>query len=67
MLTASDGEAAIELARARRPSLLLLDLQMPELDGNDTLRELRKRGHDLPVIFLTGHGSIEGAVGRRPS
>jgi len=42
--------------------LLLLDLQMPGLDGLETLRQLRAEGHRLPVIFLTAHGTIERAV-----
>ncbi len=34
---------------------MLLDWQMPEMDGLDVLRHVRERGHTVPVIFLTGH------------
>lgn len=52
---AAGGKAALESLASRRPDLLLLDLQMPELDGWTVLRAIRKAGgfDDLPVILLT--------------
>src|SRR5579859_6158506 len=55
VLTAGDGTTALRLARAERPSLLVLDLMIPGLDGLDLTRALR---HDpatqkLPIIMLT--------------
>ncbi len=44
------------------PNCLVLDLQMPGLGGLDVQRELVARGLHLPVIFLTGHGSIPSSV-----
>jgi DNA-binding NtrC family response regulator len=41
---------------------ILLDLQLPGMDGLDTLRELRRRGHAQPVVFLSAHGTIDRAV-----
>jgi len=51
---AGDGPAAVELVRRERPDLLFLDVQMPERDGFDVLREL---GEDAPpaVIFVTAY------------
>ena len=60
--TADDGEQALRAVEREAPDLLLLDLQMPRLDGLATLRELRRRGFDVPVVFLTAHGTIEKAV-----
>ena len=52
---ASGGEDALALARAHPPSLILLDIQMPGLDGYEVCRQLKDdmRTRDIPVIFLT--------------
>ena len=44
------------------PSCLVLDVQMPGLSGLDLQRELAKREHQLPIIFMTGHGDIPMTV-----
>jgi two-component system response regulator FixJ len=44
------------------PGCVLVDLQMPGLSGLDLQEELAKKGHTLPVIFLTGHGDIPSTV-----
>ncbi|WP_443971358.1 response regulator transcription factor [Sphingobium sp. CR28] len=49
---AADGVAALELHLALKPDLVMLDVQMPRLDGWAVLAELRRRG-DTPVIMLT--------------
>lgn len=59
---AEDGTQALELARRHRPDLVLLDFKMPILDGIDTLQKLKSDYPDLPVIMLSGHGSISTAV-----
>jgi len=53
--TAGDGKAALALARRERPDLIVLDLGLPELDGLDVTRELRKTS-DAPIIMLTARG-----------
>lgn len=52
---AYDGAAALELAREGRFDLIILDVMMPEMDGYETCREIRKQGA-IPVIFLTAKG-----------
>ncbi len=52
VITASDGEAAVAMARRHRPDLVLLDLTLPSLDGLDVARELR-RDAEVPIIMLT--------------
>jgi len=59
---ASNGEEALISIAQEEPALILLDLQMPSMDGMAVLRELRQRGVDLPVIAVTAHGSVETAV-----
>ncbi|UCC47667.1 MAG: response regulator transcription factor [Gemmatimonadota bacterium] len=53
---AEDGRTGLELARTRRPDLMILDLMLPELDGYQVLQRLRDEGFDLPVLILTARG-----------
>ena len=59
--TAPDGEAALASIRARRPDIVLLDIEMPLLDGIGVLNVLRAdpRTRQLPVIVVTGREDIE--------
>jgi len=60
--TSSDGESGLERA-AREPfDLVLLDVMLPRLNGFDVLRELRKRGAEMPVIMLTAKGQVVDKV-----
>ncbi|MEM9233044.1 MAG: sigma-54 dependent transcriptional regulator [Pseudomonadota bacterium] len=63
--TAPDGQQAIDLLRGPEGSavgVVLLDLMMPNLDGMETMEEIRRFREDLPVIVLTGKGSIDTVV-----
>ncbi len=59
---ANDGEEALKKIDSSQPDLVLLDYNMPSLNGIEVLRELRKKECDVPVIMLTAHGTIERAV-----
>jgi two-component system, OmpR family, alkaline phosphatase synthesis response regulator PhoP len=50
---AEDGRKGLELARAHRPDLIILDLMIPEIDGYQVLRTLREEGQQMPVLVLT--------------
>ncbi|MGC4105318.1 MAG: response regulator transcription factor [Thermomicrobiales bacterium] len=54
-ITASDAAAALQRVRDDHPDLLVLDLGLPDRNGLDVLREVRRAG-DLPVIILTARG-----------
>jgi CheY-like chemotaxis protein len=58
VLTAADGEAALEMARAEAPDLVLLDLIMPKLQGFEVLRRLKQdpATERIPVIVLSNLG-----------
>lgn len=58
---AGDGRAGVDLIKKFRPDIVLLDLQMPEVDGVEALREIRKNdwGKNLPIIILTNLGEEE--------
>jgi DNA-binding NtrC family response regulator len=60
--TAADGPSALRAVDAGGVDLVVLDLQMPGMDGMEVLQELRRRGLRLPVMILTAHGTIEKAV-----
>src|SRR5438094_9741491 len=51
---AGDGEAALEYLKSRRVDLLLLDLEMPEVNGFDVLNYIHEHRRALPVILLSG-------------
>jgi two-component system chemotaxis response regulator CheB len=53
--TAADGESALMAIETLRPDLILLDVEMPVMDGLVTLRQLRARGHRMPVIMCSSH------------
>ncbi|MCO8274098.1 response regulator transcription factor [Actinoplanes sp. TRM 88003] len=57
----ADGRAAITAVRQRAPDLLVLDVQMPEIDGRDVCRVLRV-DHDLPILMLTARTSADDRV-----
>lgn len=59
---ASGGVQGINLAKAGNFHAVLLDLNMPEMDGITVLENLRKINPDLQVIIMTGHGTLENAV-----
>jgi len=67
--TAADGASALDSIEILRPDLILLDVEMPVMDGLATLKELRARGHKIPVIMcssLTQRGArvtIEALAG----
>lgn len=55
VLTAGDGRSALAIIRSSRPDLVVLDLGLPELDGLDVARSIRKTS-DTPIIMLTARG-----------
>jgi DNA-binding response OmpR family regulator len=58
VLSAFNGQQAIELARRRQPDLIVLDLMLPQVDGMDVCRILRAES-DVPIIMLTGRSTDE--------
>ncbi len=59
---AATGEQALAKFESFQPDLVLLDYQMPGMNGVEVLKEIRKRGNDVPVVMITAHGTIERAV-----
>jgi len=61
---ATNGKQALEVLGRVRPDLVLLDVMMPEMDGFETCREMKKSAdfHDIPVIFLTSKADTTDIV-----
>ena len=63
VVTARDGAAALEVARAEAPDLVVLDLMMPEIDGLTVCRSLRQVS-DTPILILTARtGEVDKIIG----
>ncbi len=60
--TAESAEAARQICQHNYPDLALLDIWMPDTDGISLLKEWKGEGLDMPVVMISGHGSVETAV-----
>ncbi len=56
------GTAALSSLNRLRPDVIVLDLRMPGMDGLETLRRLRVSAPGVPVVVLTGHGTVAAGV-----
>jgi Response regulators consisting of a CheY-like receiver domain and a winged-helix DNA-binding domain len=61
VITASDGNEALECFRASEPDLVVLDVMMPRLDGYGVCQELRKES-DVPIVMLTALGDVADRI-----
>ena len=60
--SAADGESALEKVAGERIDLVLLDIKMPGMDGIEVLQRIKETRSDLPVVIISGHGTISTAV-----
>ena len=61
-LTACDGKSALQQLRSSVPDVLILDLQLPDLNGMEILQQVKLIDPDLPVVILTGNAGVRAAV-----
>ena len=61
LVTASDGEEAVEKALSERPDLILMDVVMPKMNGFDACRRIRGEEsiHTTPIIMVTTRGEVQ--------
>ncbi|MDY6878801.1 MAG: response regulator [Desulfatiglans sp.] len=62
VIAVNRGEKALEAARNYPVDIALVDLKMPGIDGEETLKALKKEHKWMEVVILTGHGSVDSAV-----
>ncbi|HEU4930084.1 MAG TPA: sigma-54 dependent transcriptional regulator [Candidatus Krumholzibacteria bacterium] len=62
VIQAADGPSALDLVRDRPVDLVLLDIKMPGMDGLEVLAQLHQENPQLPVVIISGHGTIQTAV-----
>ncbi|MGK7862465.1 sigma-54-dependent transcriptional regulator [Falsiroseomonas sp. E2-1-a4] len=59
---AETGAQAVQIAQAWRPDAILMDLELPDFSGFETMRRLRAEGVEAAIIVVTAHGSVNHAV-----
>jgi two-component system nitrogen regulation response regulator NtrX len=62
VLTASDGRRALELLASTVVDCMMLDLEMPGMDGFEVLRQLERQGSEVPVVVYTGTGNYQRCI-----
>ena len=62
VVAAGTGTDALDLARTYRPHLVMLDVMLPDLDGNEVGRRLRLQGDQVPIVFLTARDTVQDKV-----
>ena len=64
VLSASDGQQALEMTHTHNPDLIVLDIMLPKVDGWEVCRRLRQDGNNVPIIMLTARGEdVDKIVG----
>lgn len=62
IITAMDGKKGLQKALEEKPDLIITDMRMPKMNGDEMIRALRETGHKVPVILSTFQGSERSAV-----
>jgi DNA-binding response OmpR family regulator len=64
VVSAEDGERGLDMARAERPDLVILDVMLPVMNGFQVLQALRREGHAMPIIVLSARtGEMDKVTG----
>ena len=62
VLTAENGATGLALYKEQQPDLVFMDLRMPEMDGIDMIREIRKADQETPLVVISGTSHINDAI-----
>jgi len=61
-IVARNGKEALEQLEKKSPGIIFMDITMPKLDGIETLKQIRQKGSFVPVIIITGYGTMQTAI-----
>ncbi len=62
VITAATGEAALKTVTKETPDIILLDLNLPDLDGLEVLKQVKNKYNNIEVVIITGYAEISTAV-----
>ena len=62
VLEAENGKEGLEIAKSNSLDLIFCDIKMPLMDGSEVLDALTSEGNEVPIIMISGHGTVETAV-----
>ena len=62
VLTANDGQQALDLLKSEKFDLFFLDIKMPQISGTEVLKKIREMGIKSPAIIITAYATIKNAV-----
>jgi DNA-binding response OmpR family regulator len=62
VLLAEDGQAGLEIFHDQKPDIVLVDLNMPRVDGFEVLQKVRQESPDTPVIVISGEGEMADVI-----
>src|SRR5215471_14001157 len=62
VVEAENGRVALDVLAQQPPRLAIVDIWMPEMDGIELVQRMRKQAPGVPIIVISGHGTIETAV-----
>lgn len=61
-IVAKNGPEALEMMQLEKPQIIFMDIAMPGLDGLETLQRMKLQSATVPVIMVTGHGTMQTAI-----
>jgi len=62
IVLAKDGLEGMALTKSERPNVIFCDIKMPKMDGIEVLEKIKEFAPEIPIIMISGHGSIETAI-----